>query len=163
MLPPRAPCSSGVLRLTCRQFYTGVSLAINSAVEPDRRGELNGISASVGALGRAFSPMFFSALFALSIDRDQPFPFDYHLVFYLLGFLRLTVALMGWNMIDGAGREETLRAETSTTAQSTLDECIGTDVKTSTGGESTMDEYIGTEAKTSTAGESTLDEYIGTE
>ena len=140
----------------------GVSLAINNAVGPDRRGELNGISASVGALGKAFSPMFFSALFALSIDGDRPFPFDYHLVFYLLGLLRLTVACMGWNIIDGAGREENLDAETSTTGESKLDEYIETGAETSTGGESTSDEYIGTDGKASTAGESTLDAYTGT-
>ena len=141
----------------------GVSLAINNAVGPDRRGELNGISASVGALGRAFSPMFFSALFALSIDGDHIFPFDYHLAFYLLGLLRLTVACMGWNIIDGAGREERPDADASTTGESKLDEYIETGAKPSNGGESTLDEYIGTDAKASTAGESTLDKYSGTE
>ena len=118
-------------------------MAINNAVGADRRGELNGISASVGALARALSPMVFSALFAFSIDGNRPFPFDYHLVFYLLGLLRLAVACMGWNLLDGTGPGETVEAETT--------------------GDSTLDEYIGREDKTSTAGESTLNDFIGTE
>ena len=121
----------------------GMSLAINNAVGADRRGELNGISASVCALARAFSPMFFSALFAFSIDGDRPFPFDYHLVFYILGLLRLAVACMGWNLLDGTGPGETVEAKAT--------------------GESTLNEYTGRCAKPSTAGESTLDSYLGTE
>ena len=136
-------------------------MAINNATGPDRRGELNGISTSVSALAGAFSPMFFSALFAFSIQGDRPSPFNYHLVFYLLGLLRLAAAYMGWSIIDDTGGGEALDAETSTTGKSTLDEYIGADAKTSTAGESKLDEYIVTKDKSSTAGESKSDEYIG--
>lgn len=90
-----------------RQFYVGMSIAINNATGPERRGELNGLSMMVSSFARALAPVACSALFAFSIDGDHPFPFDYHLVFYLLGALRLTVALMGWYRITGAASEET--------------------------------------------------------
>ncbi|CAN0591569.1 unnamed protein product, partial [Laminaria digitata] len=69
-------------------------LAINNATGSHRRGELNGLAATVDSFARAISPILCSALFAFSIDGHHPFPFDYHLVFYLLALLRLTVALM---------------------------------------------------------------------
>lgn len=84
------------------QFLIGLSLALNNATGPDRRGELNGISAMVGSLSRAISPILCSSLFAFSIEGHHPFPFDYRLVFYLLASLRLTVACMGWNKIRGS-------------------------------------------------------------
>eukprot|EP00904_Undaria_pinnatifida_P000540 jgi/Undpi1/10487/HiC_scaffold_29.g12937.m1 len=87
-------------------FYIGVALALNNAAEPDRRGELNGISAAGSSLARAISPMICSVLFAFSIDGDHPFPFDYHFAFYLLATLRLAVACMAWNRIkDTRGGE----------------------------------------------------------
>lgn len=75
-------------------------MAFNKATGPDRRGELNGISATVASLARAVAPIFFATLFAFSIDGDRPFPFDYHCVFYLVATIRLTVACMGWNRIN---------------------------------------------------------------
>lgn len=78
----------------------GISLTINDAPEPHRRGELNGISMAVGSLASAISPVFFSVLFAFSIDGRHPFPFDYNLVFYVIGTIRLTVAWLAWNKIN---------------------------------------------------------------
>ncbi|CAN0487349.1 unnamed protein product, partial [Scytosiphon promiscuus] len=76
--------------------YIAVSLAINNATGPDRRGELNGISFTSTCVGRALSPVLFSALFAYSIDGDHPFPFGSHLACYCLALIRLAAAWMGW-------------------------------------------------------------------
>lgn len=78
------------------QFYVAISLAINNAVEPERRGGANGISMTASSFARVILPVFFAAMFAISIDGDRPSPFDYHLVFYLLASIRLIVACMGW-------------------------------------------------------------------
>ena len=80
----------------------GISVAVNNATGPERRGELNGIEAAVAAFTKAISPVLCSALFAFSIDGNKPFPFDYHFTFYLLTVMRLVVAWMGWNKINNA-------------------------------------------------------------
>ncbi|CAN0428093.1 unnamed protein product, partial [Laminaria digitata] len=77
--------------------FIGLSLAVNNATGPDRRGELNGINMTSSSLARSLSPVIFSALFAYSIDGDHIFPFDYHLAFYCNAFIRLAVAVLGWN------------------------------------------------------------------
>ncbi|CAM9296394.1 unnamed protein product, partial [Hapterophycus canaliculatus] len=60
-------------------------VATNNAVDPSRRATLNGLSMTVGSLAKAVGPAFLSAIFAWSIDGEwRPFPFDYHLVFYVL-------------------------------------------------------------------------------
>ncbi|CAM9790866.1 unnamed protein product, partial [Laminaria digitata] len=78
--------------LSSTQLYVGISLALNNSTGPDRRGELNGISMAMGSLTRAISPVVCLALYAYSIARDYPFPFDYHLVFLFLALVRLVVA-----------------------------------------------------------------------
>ena len=93
------PSSLGALSFPL-QFYLGISLAINNATGPSRRGELNGISTALTSLARTISPVVFSAMFAFSIDGSYLFPFDFHLVFYLIGTMRLAVALMAWNKIN---------------------------------------------------------------
>eukprot|EP00904_Undaria_pinnatifida_P000581 jgi/Undpi1/10523/HiC_scaffold_29.g12973.m1 len=96
--------ASLVLLLMCyvcsNTFYIGISLAINNATGPSRRGELNGMSIALTSLARTISPVIFSAMFAFSIDGSHPFPFDFHLVFYLIGTMRLAVAFMAWNKIN---------------------------------------------------------------
>eukprot|EP00904_Undaria_pinnatifida_P000576 jgi/Undpi1/10519/HiC_scaffold_29.g12969.m1 len=96
--------ASLILLLTCyvcsNSFYIGMSLAINNATEPSRLGELNGISTTLTSLARTISPVVFSTMFAFSIDGSHLFPFDFHLVFYLIGTMRLAVAFMAWNKIS---------------------------------------------------------------
>ena len=83
-----------------RQYYLGLSVTINNATAQERRGELNGLAAAVTSFARAISPIFFSVLFAFSIDGNHCFPFDYHLVFYVLSLTNTVAACMGWNSIN---------------------------------------------------------------
>lgn len=64
-------------------------------------------------------------MFAFSIDGDRPFPFDYHIVFYFLALLRLTVAYLGWNTINDAGREGRLGRGISTNLDERVDVFFG--------------------------------------
>ena len=85
-----------------------MSLAINNATEPERRGELNGISFTSSCVARTLSPVVFSALFTYFINGSHPFPFGYHLALYHLALIRFTVVCMGWNRLcdnDGAGKD----------------------------------------------------------
>lgn len=50
-------------------------------------------------MAQAAGPSVCSALFALSIDGDRPFPFDYHFIFYFIALLRLLVGYIGWNVV----------------------------------------------------------------
>ncbi|CAM9579188.1 unnamed protein product [Ectocarpus fasciculatus] len=77
--------------------FINVALATNNAVEPSRRGTLNGLSMTTGSLAKAAGPMFFSSIFAWSIDgRRRPFPLDYHLAFYLLALGMVVVSWASW-------------------------------------------------------------------
>ena len=62
---------------------------------------------TMAAVSRTVSPIACATLYAYSINSDQPFPFDYHLVFYLLAFTRLAVACMAWNKIKDVESVET--------------------------------------------------------
>ena len=64
---------------------------------------MNGLSTMMGSLARVISPIVCSSLYAYSINSNQAFPLDYHLVFYLLALVRLSVACMGWNTIEDVG------------------------------------------------------------
>ena len=108
--PSRSPpLNSLICRVSPRakrakQFYVGLSLAINNATRADRRGEMNGLSMMMASLARVIAPIVCSSLYAYSINSNQAFPLDYHLVFYLLALVRFSVAWMGWNRItDGGG------------------------------------------------------------
>ena len=104
---PLPPSLNRPTLFSARQFYTGIALALNNAPEAQRRGELNGISMAVDSFASAISPIVLSVLFAFSIDFNNPFPFDYHLVFYLLGTTRLTVGWLAWNRFgDSEGTDK---------------------------------------------------------
>ncbi len=67
------------------QVFISIALVTNNAVDPSLRATLNGVSMTLGSLTKAAGPTFFSSTFAWSIDgRHHPFPFEYHLSFYLL-------------------------------------------------------------------------------
>ena len=87
------------------QFFVGTALAINTST-PDRRGEVNGISTTITSVTRAISPIVSASVFAWSINANHGFPFNHHLVFYLLGAMRLIAACLGWNRITDNGNME---------------------------------------------------------
>lgn len=48
---------------------------------------------------QAIGPIFFSVLFAASINHDNPVPFDFHLVFLVMAILMVLVLVVGWHSI----------------------------------------------------------------
>lgn len=77
-----------------------IAVATNNAVEPERRGELNGLAMMVGSLAKAMGPFFFSVVFAWSISTDRPFPLGPHLAYLIVSFGMLVVATIGWNIMS---------------------------------------------------------------
>eukprot|EP00904_Undaria_pinnatifida_P003321 jgi/Undpi1/12990/HiC_scaffold_7.g02654.m1 len=86
-------------------FFVGTALAINTAT-PDRVGEINGISTTITSVAKAASPIVSASVFAWSINANHGFPFNHHLIFYLLGTMRLIAACLGWNRITDNGNME---------------------------------------------------------
>ena len=73
---------------------------------------VNGLAMTISSIGMVAGPIFFSALFAFSIDGERPFPFDVHLVWYTLAILRFVVGLLGWSTIrDDYGHAGTLKTD----------------------------------------------------
>lgn len=81
-------------------MFVNIALVTNNAVDPSRRGTLNGLSMTIGSLAKAAGPTALSITFAWSINRPRPFPFDYHLAFYLLALGMLVVAFASWDVVS---------------------------------------------------------------
>lgn len=80
-------------------LFINLSLAINNAVDPSQRGTLNGLAMMLGSLATATGPTAFSTIFAWSINRRRPFPFDGHLSFIILGLGMVVVTTTSWNVV----------------------------------------------------------------
>lgn len=81
-------------------MYINISLAINNSTTASRRGELNGIAMTVGSLSKAAGPAIYAAVFAASINSSHGFPVDFHLVYFLMTFGLVVLAVMGWNSVN---------------------------------------------------------------
>ena len=81
------------------QVFINVALATNNAVDPSKRGTVNGLSMTLGSLAKAAGPTVSSTAFAWSINGRHPFPFDRHLTFCLLALGMVVVTVMSWNVV----------------------------------------------------------------
>ena len=81
------------------QVFINVALATNNAVDPSRRGAVNGLSMTLGSLAKAAGPTAASTVFAWSIHRHHPFPFDHHLIFSLMALGMVVVTAASWNVV----------------------------------------------------------------
>lgn len=54
---------------------------------------------TLGSLATATGPTVFSTIFAWSINRRHPFPFDHHLSFSLLALGMVVVSVASWNVV----------------------------------------------------------------
>lgn len=64
---------------------TSVFVMINNSCRRRDRGAGNGIGQTCASLGRCFGPALAGSVYAWSQRAQQPWPFDYHFVFYMLG------------------------------------------------------------------------------
>lgn len=61
---------------------------------------------TTASLTKAASPTFFAVVFAWSINRPRPFPFNYQLAFYVMAVLMAVVSFAGWDVIRIPDTEE---------------------------------------------------------
>lgn len=96
------------------QLYVCVVVAMNNATDDSRRGELNGLAATVGSLAQVAGSTVCAALYAFSVDGDRSFPFNHHFAFYIIASVRFAGGYVAWNAIgvDGTG-QSTPRPEKS--------------------------------------------------
>jgi len=80
---------------------------MSNAAAPEQLGELNGMATTISGVSRMVAPAAWSALFAFSIEVPRPFPFDYHLAFYVMGALRVLKAYLAWDMSKPGVHEHT--------------------------------------------------------
>lgn len=92
------------------QVFVNISLTVNNAVSPSRRGELNGVAMAVSSLSKGAAPFICSPIFAWSIDHHRPFPFNFHLIYILLGLGMLGAAIMAWDVVtvDHQGNDKSV-------------------------------------------------------
>lgn len=60
-------------------------MIINASVVPQYLGSINGLMTTAMAVAKAAGPIGFGALFTWSIDSNHSFPFDFHMVFIIIG------------------------------------------------------------------------------
>ncbi len=78
--------------------YTGGTLLLNNSVTDARAGAVFGLVESFASLGQAIGPLIGSVTLAWSEGNGAPSPFDYHIMFVLLGLFALTGAISARNL-----------------------------------------------------------------
>lgn len=64
----------------------------NNSVIPKERGRLNGLYQTGSATARAISPIIFGSTFALTVENEWAYPFNFAFSFYLMAIF----ATIGW-------------------------------------------------------------------
>ncbi|XP_065178177.1 uncharacterized protein LOC135808864 [Sycon ciliatum] len=80
--------------------FVCLMLMINNSVETHDLGAANGLAMSMTGCFRSLAPLACGSIFAWSIDGEHVFPFDYHLVFFLLSFLFLCTSIASTRVSD---------------------------------------------------------------
>ncbi|KAG2208014.1 hypothetical protein INT46_010750 [Mucor plumbeus] len=73
----------------CSLAFTGLGIMVSTSAAPEILGTVNGICQSCLSLVRALGPTFGGTLWSMSIKDGNKFPFDRHLVYYIIGFLTI--------------------------------------------------------------------------
>ena len=72
--------------------FTTINVLINNSTYADYRGKVNGLGQVFAALARFIGPSMGSTLFAWSVSKDRPFPFNYGFTYHLLGILMIGIS-----------------------------------------------------------------------
>ncbi|KXN64879.1 MFS general substrate transporter [Conidiobolus coronatus NRRL 28638] len=78
-----------ILRAACNTIAnTSVNiLLVESAEGSGNLGKLNGFSQTLSGLSRSIAPALTGTIYSYSLSHQFPYPFDYHLVWYILALL----------------------------------------------------------------------------
>ncbi|KAI9319787.1 major facilitator superfamily domain-containing protein [Dichotomocladium elegans] len=69
--------------------FTSMMIIVNNSADQKNLGTVNGLCVSCLAFVRSFAPTTGGMLWSISLRTGNPFPFDRHLVYYLIGLLAI--------------------------------------------------------------------------
>lgn len=72
--------------------FTTINVLINNSTYADFRGKVNGLGQVFAAIARFVGPSMGSNIFAWSISKERPWPFNYALTYHLLGLVMIGVS-----------------------------------------------------------------------
>ncbi|KAI8979065.1 major facilitator superfamily domain-containing protein [Mycotypha africana] len=70
-------------------IHTTFSIMVSISAPPELIGVVNGVVSSALSLGRAISPTFGGMVWSYSLQKGQGYPFDHHLVYYIIAGMAL--------------------------------------------------------------------------
>ncbi|KAI9250000.1 major facilitator superfamily domain-containing protein [Sporodiniella umbellata] len=68
-------------------IFTSFSIMVSTSTDPEILGTVNGFNQSCASLVRAIAPTLGGSLWSYSLRKDRVYPFDYHLVYYIITIL----------------------------------------------------------------------------
>ncbi|KXN69323.1 MFS general substrate transporter [Conidiobolus coronatus NRRL 28638] len=68
-------------------LFTSANILVSESAESHLLATVNALAQTFGSLARAVGPAAIGAIFSWSISAQHIFPFDYHLAWYLIGFI----------------------------------------------------------------------------
>ncbi|CAM9486293.1 unnamed protein product [Phaeothamnion confervicola] len=79
--------------------FASLTLCTNNSVSRSMRGSFNGLMMTVGSIAKSLGPPAGAVLYAYSVADGAQWPFDYHLVFYVLAVLIGAIGLLvAWQL-----------------------------------------------------------------
>jgi len=79
--------STTLMKMSYELGLCGILIIINNLVEARERGLLNGFVVTIDSIAKMFGLAYGPVLYAWSIERTRPFPFDFHFTFVVLFLL----------------------------------------------------------------------------
>jgi MFS family permease len=75
-------------------LFTSANILVSESADSNLLATVNALAQTFGSLARATGPAAIGAIFSWSISGKHVFPFDYHLAWYLIGFICFVGAIV---------------------------------------------------------------------
>jgi MFS family permease len=100
-------CTIAILnRIVIGIGFSATSLFINNSVTSEKLGSVNGLSVALTSLFRCFAPLFAGGIFSASLSSSIGFPFDYHLVYILLGIIIFIAVILATRLPTSINKQK---------------------------------------------------------
>jgi len=94
--------------MTSRFFaFTTVFVLVNNSVDSQSRATVNGIGQSISALFRAIGPTIGGNIFAFTLTKNLPWPFNFTFVFLLVGISLICSSLISRQLSPSINYQKT--------------------------------------------------------
>lgn len=78
--------------------FTSVTILINNSAPKKVIGTINGVSQTMASLSSALAPAFAGNVFSFSLQEKRPWPFDFHLIFYVVAMVCVVMCWMSYRL-----------------------------------------------------------------